>query len=156
VRKSAATKVLLAILAVVVAVIVAWQMHVFAPAAAKASRAYTEQAMEARGYSDDLVSPDKWSIDIESCDVSGDRADLRAIVKTGTIPQGAASLAFATIVTRTVDVEMEKRDSVWVVAKEKVISEDVSTNEDRRGAQLDRKGVRNVCMHGGPVMRADS
>jgi peptidoglycan/LPS O-acetylase OafA/YrhL len=128
----------LAILLVVVAVIVAWQMNFFEPAAAKAYRAHTERAMERGGYSDDLVSPAKWSIDIENCSVSGDQAEIRAIVKTGTIPQGAASLAFATIVTRTIDVEMEKRGGRWVVAKEKVVSEDVSTYEDRKGAQLDR------------------
>jgi len=128
----------LAVLLLVVAVIVAWQMNFFEPAAAKAYRAHTERAMERGGYSDDLVSPAKWSIDIESCSVSGDQASIRAIVKTGTIPHGAASLAFATIVTRTVDVEMEKRGGRWVVAEEKVISEDVSTYEDRKGAQLDR------------------
>ena len=60
-------KVLLAILAVVVAVIVAWQMNFFEPAAAKAYRAHTERVMEGSGYSDDLVSPAKWSVDIENC-----------------------------------------------------------------------------------------
>jgi hypothetical protein len=128
----------LAILLVVVAIIVAWQMNFFEPAAAKAYRAHTERSMERGGYSDDLVSPAKWSIDIENCSVSGDQAEIRAIVKTGTIPQGAASLAFATIVTRTIDVEMERRGGRWVVAKEKVVSEDVSTYEDRKDAQLDR------------------
>lgn len=128
----------LAILLVVVAVIVAWQMDFFEPAAAKAYRAHTERAMERGGYSDDLVSPNKWSVDIENCSVSGDQAEVRAIVKTGTIPHGAASLAFATIVTRTVDVEMEKTGGRWVVAKETVVAEDVSTYEDRKGAQLDR------------------
>jgi hypothetical protein len=128
----------LAILLAVVAVIVAWQMDVFEPAAAKAYRAHTERAMERGGYSDDLVSPNKWSVDIEDCSVSGDRAEIRAIVKTGTIPHGAASLAFATIVTRKVDVEMEKRGGRWVVAKETVVSQDVSTYEDRKDSQLDR------------------
>jgi hypothetical protein len=128
----------LAILVAVVAVIVAWQMDFFEPAAAKAYRAHTERAMERGGYSDDLVSPNKWSVDIENCNVSGDRAQIRAIVKTGTIPHGAASLAFATIVTRMVDVEMEKRGGRWVVAKETVTSEDVSTYEDRKDSQLDR------------------
>jgi hypothetical protein len=128
----------LAILLVVVAVIVAWHLDFFEPAAAKAYRAHTERAMERGGYSDDLVSPNKWSVDIENCKVSGDQAEIRAIVKTGTIPQGAASLAFATIVTRSIDVEMEKRGGRWVVAKETVVSEDVSTYEDRKDAQLDR------------------
>ena len=131
-------KAFLAIFLIVVAFIVAWQMDVFEPAAAKAYRAHTERAMERGGFSDDLVSPAKWSIDISSCDVSGDQAKISAIVKTGTIPHGAASLAFATIVTRTVDVEMEKRNSVWVVVKEEVVSRDVSTYEDRKDAQLDR------------------
>jgi hypothetical protein len=128
----------LAIVAIVVAVVVAWQMDVFEPAAAKAYRAHTERAMERGGFSDDLVSPAKWSLDIESCDVSGDRAEIRAIVKTGTIPRGAASLAFATIVTRTVEVEMEKGGGGWEVAKEKVIDKDISTYEDRKDSQLDR------------------
>ena len=131
-------KKLLAILAVVVAAVVAWQMNVFEPAAAKAYRAYTERAMERRGYSDDLVSPAKWTVDIEHCSVSGDRAEIRAIVKTGTIPQGAASLAFATIVTRTVDAEMEKKNGRWVLVKETVVDKDVSTYEDRKDSQLDR------------------
>ena len=131
-------KAFLAVLLVVVAVIVAWQMDFFEPAAAKAYRAHTERAMERGGFSDDLVSPAKWSVDIESCDVAGDRADIRAIVKTGTIPRGAASLAFATIVTRTVDVDMEKKGSMWVVVKEDVISREVSTYEDRKDSQLDR------------------
>ena len=65
-------------------------------------------------------------------------AEIRAIVKTGTIPHGAASLAFATIVTRNIDVEMEKTASRWVVVKETVVSEDVSTYEDRKDSQLDR------------------
>jgi len=128
----------LAILVSVVAVIVAWQMDVFEPAAAKAYRAHTERAMERGGYSDDLVSPAKWSVDIESCSVSGDQAEIRAIVKTGTIPHGAASLAFATIVTRTIDAEMEKRNGRWVVVDEEVLTEDVSTYEDRKDSQLDR------------------
>jgi hypothetical protein len=127
-----------AVLLVVIAVIVAWQMNFFEPAPAKAYRAHTERAMERGGYSDDLVSPAKWSIDIENFSVSGDQAEIRAVVKTGTVPQGAASLAFATIVTRTIDVEMEERGGRWVVAKEKVVSEDVSTYEDRKDAQLDR------------------
>lgn len=131
-------KAFLAVFLVVVAVVVAWQMDFFEPAAAKAYRAHTERAMERGGFSDDLVSPAKWSLDIESCDVSGDRADIRAIVKTGTIPHGAASLVFATIVTRTVDVQMEKRNSIWVVIEEKVISKDISTYEDRKDSQLDR------------------
>lgn len=128
----------LAVVLVVVAVVVAWQMDVFESGAAKAYRAHTERTMERGGYSDDLVSPNKWSVDIESCNVSGDRAEIRAIVKTGTIPHGAASLAFATIVTRNIDVEMEKTASRWVVVKETVVSEEVSTYEDRKGAQLDR------------------
>lgn len=128
----------LAILVAVVAVLVAWQMDIFEPAAAKEYRAFTKRAMERSGFSKDLVSTRKWSIEIEDCSVSGDRADLRAIIKTATIPPNAASFAFATIVTRTVDAEMEKRGGRWVVAKETVVSEDVSTYEDRKDAQLDR------------------
>jgi hypothetical protein len=128
----------LGILVLVIAVIVAWQMNFFESGAAKAYRAHTKAAMERGGFSDDLVSPAKWSVDIESCDVAGDRAAIRAIVKTGTIPSGAASLAFATIVTRTVEVEMEKGSGGWKVAEEQVIDKEISTYEDRKDSQLDR------------------
>jgi hypothetical protein len=122
----------------VVAVIVAWQMTFFESGAAKAYRAHTKAAMERGGFSDDLVSPAKWDLEIESCDVAGDRATIRAIVKSGTIPRGAASLAFATIITRTVEVEMEKGAGGWKVAEEKVLDKDISTYEDREDSQLGR------------------
>ena len=80
----------------------------------------------------------KWSIEIEECSVSGDRAQVRAVVKMATIPPNAASFAFATIVTRTIDAELQKKKGRWIVAKETIASEDVSTYEDRKDSQLDR------------------
>ena len=117
----------LVIVVAVIAVIVAWQMDIFEPAASKAYRNHTKKTMERSGFSKDLVAQKKWSMEIEDCSVSGDRADIRAIVKTATIPPNAASFAFANIVTRTIEAEMEKRNS-----------EDLSTYEDRKDSQLDR------------------
>ena len=122
----------LVIVVVVIAAIVVWQMDVFEPAAAKAYRAHTERALEGKGFSDDMVSSKKWSMEIEDCAVSGDRADVRAVVKTATIPPNAASFVFATIITRTIDAEMEKKGGRWVVVSENVVAEVVSTYEDRK------------------------
>ncbi len=122
----------LVIVVVVIASIVVWQMDVFEPAAAKAYRVHTERALEGKGFSDDMVSSKKWSMEIEDCTVSGDRADVRAVVKTATIPPNAASFVFATIITRTIDAEMENKGGRWVVVNENVVAEDISTYEDRK------------------------
>jgi len=42
------------------------------------------------------------------------------------------TIAFATIITRTIDAEMENKGGRWVVVDEKVLTEDVSTYEDRK------------------------
>jgi hypothetical protein len=103
------TKWLIIVALVVAAVVVVLQTGVFEPVAAKACRAHTETAMERRGFSDDLVSSEKWSMEIEDCSVSEDRASIRAVVETAAIPPNASSFMFATIITRTIDAETENK-----------------------------------------------
>ncbi|MCP4896139.1 MAG: hypothetical protein GY906_04115 [bacterium] len=123
------------VIGLLVLVAVVWKTGVFEPAAAKAYKAHRKAQLEAQGYSRDIVSPAKWTLEIESCMTNGDKAEILAVEKTATIPPNAASLAFATIATRHIEATLERKNGRWLIASEEVVSKDVSTYEDRKAAR---------------------
>jgi hypothetical protein len=132
------------VVVVVIAVVVAVQLGVFESGAARAYRAHRQHRLEAKGFSKDMVSSRKWSLEIESCEVVGPRAEIRAVQTTATVPPNAASLVFATIITRTIEAELVQEDGRWKVVGEEVVDEQVSTYEDRRnGEPAHRTGSRS-------------
>jgi hypothetical protein len=126
------------VLAVVaIAGIVAWRAGLLETEAAPATayRAHRQRYQEARGFTQELIAQAKWSMEIDRCEQSGSSARVLATEETAQIPRNAASFAFATIVTRQLEAELALRDGDWVVVREEVLREDVSTYEDRKNAR---------------------
>ena len=113
----------------------AWKVGLFEAAPAKAYKMHRQHYLEARGFSKELVSQAKWSIEIERCKQSGSSAEVLATEKTAKIPHNAASFAFATIVTRELKAQLALENGKWVVVSEEVLKEDVSTYDDRKNAR---------------------
>ena len=128
-------KVLLLALVVAIGGVGAWKAGLLEAAPAKAYKEHRQRYLEANGFSQDLVSQAKWSIDIDACEQSGSQATVMATEQTARIPGNAASFAFATIVTRQLKAELALEDGKWVLVNEEVVSEDVSTYDDRKNAR---------------------
>jgi ubiquinone biosynthesis protein COQ9 len=58
-------------------------------------------------------------------------------IAAGNFNHYAASFAFATIVTRKLEVELELQGEKWVVANENVLDENFSTYGDRKYGKQD-------------------
>ena len=128
-------KKLLVVALVAIVAGAAWKLGAFEPASAKAYRTHRQHILESRGYSQDLVAQAKWSLDIDRCEQSGSEAEVFATERTASIPNNAASFAFATIVTRQLEARLRLDNGRWVVVDEQVLNEDVSTYEDRKNAR---------------------
>ena len=125
-------KKILTVIILTIAGFIVWKVAFGEPEAIKAYNDFKESEMASRGFSKDLVAQRKWSMEIENFKEEGSKASFLAIEKTYTIPRGAASFTFATIVTRKLEVKMELEGSIWRVINQEEISKDVSTYEDRK------------------------
>ena len=129
-------KILPLVILIIVAVVV-WKVAFHEPAAAKQYREYRKTVMAAKGFNERNAHNSRWSLKIESCEIDGSPAVVNAVETTARIPPNAASFAFATIVTRKLEVELELQDEKWVVANENVLDENFSTYEDRKYGKQD-------------------
>lgn len=131
-------KILPLVILIIVAVVV-WKVAFQEPAPAKQYREYRKAVMAAKGFNERTSHNARWSLKIESCEIEGSTAVLTAVETTARIPPNAASFAFATIVTRKLEVELELQGEKWVVANENVLDETISTFEDRKYGKQDKQ-----------------
>ena len=71
-------------------------------------------------------------IDFEKCKVDGDSADIVVLETTRWMPPNAAGLNFATIVSLKIHAAMKKNGDKWEVAEEEILTEEISTHDDRK------------------------
>lgn len=108
------------------------KLNIFLPAPAKAYYEYRQKIMSDKGFSPDMTASTKWSLNITNCEVKGKIATISATEKTSKIPPNAASHTFATKITRKIKATVRLSDKSWRVEGERILSEEVSTYEDRK------------------------
>jgi hypothetical protein len=124
-------KIILAVV-VLVGILLVANSGLLEPAASKAYRSHREAVLESKGFSREMTSSRKWSLEIDDCTVDGNEAEIRATEKTSVIPPNAASFVFANITTRVFEARLEERSGRWVVVEEKIVDEQFSTYQDRK------------------------
>ena len=127
-------RVMLAALVLMVLAVSACQsgLNFYEPKPAKVYREHRREIMAARGFDNELTSSTQWKLKIKECKVKNNRADIVAEEITAKIPPNAASFVFATYVKRELKVQMWKKGDTWKVMRETVVSEEVSTHDDRK------------------------
>lgn len=73
-----------------------------------------------------------WKLKIDSKTITGDTAVIEATETTAWMPENAASLAFANIVTARYRAELQKQNGAWQVVKEDLLDKKISTFDERR------------------------
>jgi hypothetical protein len=129
-------KILPLVILIIIAVVV-WKVAFQEAAPAKQYREYRKAVMAGKGFTKKSLQSTKWDLKIESCEIEGSTAVVTAVETTAKIPPNAASFAFATIVTRKLEVELELQGEKWVVSDETVLDETFSTFEDRKYGKQD-------------------
>lgn len=124
-------KILPLVIIIIIAVVV-WKVAFQEPAPAKQYREYRKSVMAAKGFNKRNAHNSRWNLKIENCEIEGSTAVVTAVETTARIPPNAASFAFATIITRKLEVELELQGEKWVVSNENVLDENFSTYEDRK------------------------
>lgn len=122
------------LIVIVIGAAVVWKVAFSEPAPAKEYRKHRTKIVTAKGFSGygNITAQRKWSLEIQKCETKGSMAEVLATEVTSWIPQGAAAWNFATIVTKEVKAQLEKRNGRWVVTREDVLRENYSTYDDRR------------------------
>ena len=127
-------KFLIIIIIIAVAATLVFQHDILTPEPVKIYKAHREKVATAQDYSARTISTAKWSIKIISHDINDTRAEIKAIEYTSKIPPNAASHVFATKTTRELEAVLFQQHGTWELANERVLSESVSTYEDRKKA----------------------
>ena len=76
-----------------------------------------------------------WKLKIDSKTISGGTAIIEATETTAWMPENAASLVFANIVTSKYRAELQKQNGAWRIVKEDLLDKKISTFDDRRRAR---------------------
>jgi hypothetical protein len=73
-----------------------------------------------------------WKLKIDSKTISGDTTMIVATETTAWTHENAASLAFATIITKIYRAELQKQNGAWQVVKEDMLKKNISAFDERR------------------------
>lgn len=125
-------KVIIAIIAILVAAFLVWWFVFHESAPARSFREHRAAIAASEGFTEQNSHRQRWSLKIDKCEIKGPEAVIEATEEEMVLPENSASFVFANIQTRKLHAEMAFQNGTWLVASERVLSENFSTFDDRK------------------------